>query len=326
MGEPISGAWARTRQAAVGYSGARRWGNGINAVHYHRGETGRPQNARLTANQMGDFTEAAIGKDDIINASWGYTLEDIAGADVFTQTAFTGMTFVQDGWPSWEPEGFTNAGGENTPPAGGASAPDGFNTPVTRGSIPNFARRPWNMTGAAKNRLRGYRAGARDLDSEVSNQIPTETVNEGWLNKAASGMGDGEIPDDNVMPSAVAQYERNTSMQQRHKTTDNSRSVGRSTDDPRSSIPSRIAPMKLKVFSGEERHYDMFPYQMDDMPRAFTYRTAGTGPASYLLSNDQHNRQALQRTPPADPSQGIPDTELSDETAYGYSGEDQGYY
>jgi hypothetical protein len=182
------------------------------------------------------------------------------------------------------------------------------------------------MSGRAKNILRSLRAGPRDNDSEVSNQIPTETVSEGWLNKPASGMGEGEIPDDMVLTSDPSQYERNTSMQQRHKTMNNDRAVMRGADDSRTPIASRIAPMKLKVYSGQERHYDMFPYQMDDMPRPFWSRTFGTGPQAYMETNEQWLRTALQRTPPADPSQGTPDLELSEEAQYGYAGEDQGYY
>lgn len=327
MGEPISGAWARSRQQATGYVGARRWGTGINRVHYYRGDPGRARNLNLVANDMGgDATMAHLGIDDIINPGWGYTLEDIAGLDVFTSTAVTGIEYTQDGHPDWQPDTFTSAGGYNNPPAGGAPAPDGFSTGKTRGSVPGYAYHPWGMSGRAKNMLRSMRAGPRDKDSEVSNQTPTESVNEGWLNKPASGMGEGEIPDDNVMPSAVAQYERNTSMQQRHKTMNNERAILRGADEARTDIPSRIAPMKLKVYSGEERHYDMFPYQMDDMPRPFWVRTAGTGPQSYLATNEQWLRTSLQRTPPPDPGQGVPDLELSEDAQYGYAGEDQGYY
>jgi hypothetical protein len=82
--------------------------------------------------------------------------------------------------------------------------------------------------------------------------------------------------------------------------------------------------MKTKVYSGDQRHYDMFPFQIDDIPRPFRYRTFGTGPQTYLETNEQFQRMALQRTPPPDAGMGTPDLELS--SAYDYESEDMGYY
>lgn len=331
MGEPVTGAWSRKFQAQVPYVGAMRWGTGINQVHAYRAPTGRPMNSKLDASGIEHIPAHFAASEDFIEyeAPWGYQPEDIAGLDVFADpnAALNGIQVVNDpDWPEWQNSEFQNTGGANIPSAGGSPAPDGFQTGFVRANVRPDTYHPWGIGRMALTLLHSMRAGQHDEDYKVSNEIPTETVNEGWINKAASGMEEGEIPDDNVMPSSTAQYERNTSMQQRHQMLNNDRAMERGADEPRTSIASRIAPMKLKVYSGEERHYDMFPYQIDDIPRPFTYRTAGTGPAEYLETNEQWLRTPLQRTPPPDPSMGIPDTELSDISQYGYSGEDTGYY
>lgn len=313
MGQPVSGAWAAKFQRSVPYVDARKWGTGINPVHAHRGPTGRPQNSKLNANEMGDLTPAhfAVSQDFIeYGAPWGYNPEDLAGLDVYGPAATAGVPILDDGsWPSWT--------GDNQ---------NGQSTPINRANVRRAQFHPWGIGRRALNVLHGMRAGAYDDDRWVSNQIPTETVSEGWVNKAASGMEVGEYPDDNVLTAADSQLWVQTSMTQRDKTLNNERAMMRGTDADRTSISSRFAPMKLKIYSGEERHYDMFPYQIDDIPRPFYTRTAGTGPASYMQSNDQYPRSAMQRTPPPDPSMGIPDTQLAGNGDYGYSGEDQGYY
>jgi hypothetical protein len=316
MGQPISGAWANKYQKDVPYTDARVWGTGVNPVHAFRGGPGRPGNAKLVANEMGDRTMAHIGmSQDFIeySAPWGYQPEDIAGLDVYTPAATQGIPIIDDAaYPAWAGQD----GGDQ----------EGQSTPVNRAHIRRESYHPWGMSQMARTALRSIRGGESDQDHHVSNQIPTETVSEGWENKPASGMHEGEYPDDNVTISADGQYIIQTSMVQRKKTLNNDRAMQRGTDEARTSVSSRLAPMKLKVYSGEQRHYDMFPYQIDDMPRAFYYRTAGTGPASYLETNEQSTRQAMQRTPPPDPSMGIPDTEVGAHDETGYTSEDVGYY
>lgn len=335
MGEPVTGAWARKNQGAVPYVGAAKWGTGVNQVHYYRAPTGRPQNSKLNANELDRIPAHLADTEDFIEygAPWGYNPEDLAGLDVFADpnAAINGVGIYDDYvHPNWEQYDNDMGGTIGDPPTGGAPGPVNPQTPINRAEIPPFASRPWGLPQRAYEMLRSLRAGQSDGDTPgprgTSSELPTETVNQGWLNKPASGMEEGIIPDDNVMPSDPAQYERNTSMQQRHQVLNNNRAMLRGADEERTSIPSRIAPMKLKVYSGEERHYDMFPYQIDDIPRPFRYRSAGTGPQGYLETNEQQQRNAMQRTPPPDPSMGTPDTELSDITEYGYSGEDMGYY
>jgi hypothetical protein len=324
MGEAITGQWKRYYTAP--FSGAEKWGTGINPVHQFYGEStdparvyGRPAATGNTqAGGYGD-TRQSFGKTPPYAASadyietgapWGYQPEDIAGLDVFQLSDFAanrhGMDIVNDtDHPNLGTgEGFNEP---NRTQAGRYRVPLGVPGRFTSGRI---------------------RAGQWDADFEVSDQVPTETVSEGWINKLASGFDIGQSADD-VVPSDPAQYERQTSMQQRHKTLNNDRAILRGTDEARTSIGSRIVPMKVKVYSGGQRHYDMFPFQIDDMPRPFWYRRAATGRPWELRPNEMYVTEPLQRTPPPDPSLGPPETSLSDpnyEPAYGYTSEDQGWF
>lgn len=335
MGEPITGAWARRYQLALPYQDARKWGTGVNPVHRFYGGAGRPANAKLNANQLGGDrtpTHFAVSEDFIQGSNWGYSAEDPSYLDAVAdeQAALHGVgIWDNEAHPNWEQYDNDMGGTIGDPPAGGAPGPVNPQTMSTRATIPPWSSRPWGAAQATYNRLRSMRAGQGEGDTPgprgTSSEIPTETVSEGWINKAATGFDMGEAPDDYVLTSDPSQYEIQTSMTQRHKQMVNDRAVARGTDEERTSIASRIAPMKLKVYSGEERHYDMFPYQIDDIPRPFYFRTAGTGPQEYMETNDQWIRTPLQRTPPPDPSMGVPETRLS-EAEFGYSSEDQGYY
>jgi hypothetical protein len=242
-----------------------------------------------------------------LGSPWGYQPEDIAGLDVFQLSSEEenrrGIEFHPGDWPDWSET-----------------------TVQTRANVDPREQPPWGTPGLQTTALLRY--GARDDDSEASEQIPTETVSEGWVNKPASGMKHGQSGDE-VVTSDPSQYEVQTSMTQRHKTLNNDRALLRGTDDPRESIASRITPMKLKLYSGQQRHYDMFPYQIEDKPRPFWYRTAGTGRQFEMAPNEMYVIEPIQRTPPPDPTLGPPEETLSDPnytTAFGYTEEDQGWY
>jgi hypothetical protein len=113
-------------------------------------------------------------------------------------------------------------------------------------------------------------------------------------------------------------------MVQRYRDRNNDHAVSRGTDHPRFAISSRVTGQKLKFFSGEERHYDMFPFQQEEIHRPFWYRTAGTGWPWQMRANELDQRVPIQRTPPSDPALGAQETSLAT-TDYGYTGED-GFY
>lgn len=304
MGEPITGNWNRVY--TVPYAGAQKWGTGINPIHQFYGS--EPLRVYGRNQDMPDVHKPEEATPDFIEteAPWGYQPEDIAGLDVFQISSEEenrhGIYFIQDGWPSWDQS-----------------------TPQTRAEVDPESIYPVGSPGIIASHIRALRYGPRDVDSEVSNEVPTETVNEGWLNKPASGMGEGENADDNVTISDPTQYVVQTSMTQRHKELNNERALLRAADEPRTNIPSRIAPMKLKVYSGEERHIDMFPVQMDDIPRPFWYRRAGVGRDLEMVPNEMVVIQPLQRTPPPDPSLGMQEVDIQSD-GFGYTSEDQGWY
>src|SRR5215470_18723948 len=91
MGEPITGQWARTYTAP--YSGAAKWGTGVNPIHQFYGEDGdplriygRPVERDIFPDQHhpGHTPPFEASPDFIeIGAPWGFQPEDIAGLDVF---------------------------------------------------------------------------------------------------------------------------------------------------------------------------------------------------------------------------------------------------
>jgi hypothetical protein len=114
-------------------------------------------------------------------------------------------------------------------------------------------------------------------------------------------------------------------MRQRLNKKDNRRAVARATDEARTDIPSRVMAMVEKVYSTGERLYDMFPYQIDQIERPFSYRTAGTGRQEWMVTNEYNPMSPIRRTPPADPAMGAAEVG-SEQEQYGYTVEDPAYY
>jgi hypothetical protein len=284
MAGPLSGAWARQN---VGYSGASVWGTGINPVHAYYGSP--PARVGNLAMREGEITSPGHSYPEqlIPTELWGYQLED---------SLYTGVQY--DDRPNWTQE------------------PSQFRSHT--GSQPS-----WAAGGATTNRFRALRGGAMRLFRSVSPmpghiqyQEPSETVSEGWLNKPHGQPA-------NSVPSDDKQLIVQTAMVQRYQTRANDQAVARGTDEPRTGIASLVTGQKLKVYSGGERHYDMEPKVQDTIPRAFWYRTAGTGMPGDMLPNTMYTVQPLQRIPPAEPSMGIPETSQS--AGYGYTSEDMFY-
>lgn len=305
MGEPITGTWGRIYTAP--YAGSAKWGTGVNPIHSFYGEDGGPLRVRGRNDDMPEISAPGEASPSFVElaAPWGYQPEDLAGLDVFAspEEAVEGVEFIPDDRPVW-----------------------GVPTTASRATVNNDSYRPWNSTGWYKNILRSIVTGPGNINTvgKFSYQIPMETVNEGWINKPASGMDEGEVADAEV--SDPSQYIVQTSMVQRYKNQNNQRSQLRGTDDDRTAIESRVAPMKLKIYSEGQRHYDMFPYQLDDMPRPFWYRRAGTGRVPDMAPNAMVVISPIQRTVPPDPSLGPEDTSFEQGDGFGYTAEDQGWY
>jgi hypothetical protein len=292
MALPMKGTWAA--RAIQPSANELVWGTGINPVHY---EYGSPA-ARLSAVrplQGMSRGEGTPGAPETITPPYE-AYGDTRHYD-FTELPNDAYGIFYDDRPPWD-----------------VSTPDNPSRYAT-GQHP-----PLGSTGSYKNQFRSIFEGAgrlfRGKRPRADYMIPSETVNEGWLNKPNEG------PVAVADPSSWEQYERQTSMQQRFKTQDNSRAVERGTDPVREPIPSRVVRQRSPVYSGEKRHVDMFPYQQTpERERRFYYRTAGTGYQQWMQSNEMYDIEALERTPPADPYIGQADTQVQ----YGYTPEDNFY-
>lgn len=294
MGLPITGAFARATQMSAPYAGAAKWGTGVNLIHsYYQGPP-RPGGIGVP-NDMDQRTPPTTANDQAVELGppWGAP-DDPSYLDAVAsqQMAMGGVPFDQGDWPDWTED-----------------------TETTRDQVtPGYPS--YNESG---QQIRSVTGGPTDYVSSF--QTPTETVSEGWENKATGAVADSE-------PSDNAQIFVQTSQTQRYREQNNDRALMRHSDAPRTPIKSRVKGQVKKVYSGDLRHYDMFPYQIDDIPRPFYYRTAATGPGPYNLANAWHVVSPIQRTPPPDPSQGVVDTTLTDSQAtgdYGYTSEDWGY-
>src|SRR5215472_14294525 len=290
MALPIRGIWAsRYAQPSVG---ERVWGTGINQVHYHYGSA--PLRTFPVRPMQGMHPGEGPGAPETVTAPHE-AASDPRNYD-YTFLPNTVEGFYIDDRPAWD--------------VATEDMPARFST----GDMP-----PLNATGGFKNRFRALMEGAhRTFRGAQTNDymIPSETVSEGWLNKPNFG------PVAVASPSSFDQYERQTSMQQRFKVQDNSRAQERGTDPPREPIPSRVQRQRSPVYSGEQRHWDMFPKQQTPTrERDFYYRTAGTGYQQWMEPNEVYDIEALERTPPADPYIGEQDTQI----AYGYTPEDNFY-
>lgn len=299
MGQPVTGAWRQ--RTILPYADASKWGTGANPVHQYYGSA----NLRVTGRNgpEPDITPPALGQSEYIkeDQAWGYEPEDFAGTDVVAneQYAIYGVPFTQDDWPRV-----------------------GDSIEQRRGDIRETESAPWNAPNRVKNWLRGINnaAGNPDQLNNMTYGTPTEDVAQGWVNKAASGMGDGFVSDSE--PAGNDQVFVQTSMTQRYKKQDNNRSQLRGTDDSRSEIPSRIAPMKVKRYSEGERLYDMAPREADVIPRPFAYRNAGVGREWEMDPNEMFVQGTISRSPTPDPSIGTTDIDIED----GYTAEDTGWY
>lgn len=285
MALPIAGTWSAKNANATSYSGATRWGTGVNPVHAVYGEgpplgvTGRPDGPNIPTPEIGDIPQSF--EDPYL---LGYCPEDIAaGAYMPTTPAYGTETTVlrsnADHHPDWS-----------------VLPSDPERTEFQQDPMldPMF----WNGTA---------------LDS-----FPTETVSEGWLNKTTGAVENAHVSDD-------AQYTRQTSMQQVNPAPgrNNDKAVARGTDDARFNIMTRLTGKKIKSWSTGQRLQDMFPFQQDQINRPFWYRTAGTDDPSKMDPNEMYVNLPIQREVPPDPYLGPDETAVTDD--YGYSGEDTAY-
>lgn len=269
-GVAISGSWKAS--ALPGQAGSAQWGTGINPIHgfYQAGPPLRSM-GRLpgpdSPTAVLDDVEPSITAEDQLG-EWGYTPEDMPPSEFYRYT---------DNHPNLNED-----------------------SPRKTGYTDDFPS--WNEPG---DYFRAISYGS-ETERHYPGEFPTETVSEGWLNKATTTELDARTSD----PS---QYEMQTSMAQRNQQRNNAAATVRETDDPREPIDSRHTAMKLKEWSRGEREIDMFPFQQSaQMERTTGHysRTAGTGYADDMLPNEMYVNDPIERTTPADPYLGGQETAL----------------
>ena len=261
--------------------GALKWGTGFNPVHKLRGGPGRDvaPDPPDTA-PPGELLEST-------EPTYGYTDEDVVNV-LYGYNDQTGTA-------------------ERAP----------WDMPTNRSDNPtNYpAWGPYQGGMPGGQAIRAENNGA-DI-ANAYKQKPSETVNEGWLNKQVTTVND-------AVTSDPSQYEMQTSMTQRDKVRAGSQMPSGRANEYDAPIASRQGPQKLKVYSGGERHYDMTPRAQDDIIRPWWMRTAGTGNTEWMLANEAYVSQSYDRVTPSDPAVG-PETPASDAGDYGYVSEDYTY-
>ena len=275
----ISGSW----KAANSFSAtARKWGTGINPVHSINTMGDPLRSSEVTTmsgpNAPGPRPYPAILADPGEALEWHFGPDEDYGSDIWGYGYDTGT----------------------------ADRPNlGTETQDFRGTTPGDYPSPGYHQGGIPggNSYRAKNHGGRVTD-KAKLGYKNETVTEGWRNKTVDGVEDSET-------SNVAQYERQTSMQQRDQ-------VRAGSQNPNSGTASEYkAPIgswrptwgqRQKPWSGGQRHYDMFPFQADQLVRPFLNRQAGTGYREWLAANEAYNYQVhpLQRQPVPDPYAGVP--------------------
>jgi hypothetical protein len=288
----LSGLW----KAATSYeSGALKWGTGVNPIHgiatmgqalrqseivhpYGPGQPAPPVPVELV--DPGVASDYDYIEEEYASAIWGYGPETGTserpglGSEGDNTTTTPVSRSDSDDFPPWGPTGKTNPWGP------------------TGGQIPAGA----NLRAKSKGGL---------IPRYLKLGIQQNTVADGWMNKAVSGVEDSQVSD----PS---QYEMQTSMTQRDKVRQGSQAQpGRASEflAPIAS-PRPTWGQRMKIWSGTPRgrHYDMYPFQAEEIIRPFRDRSAGTGYAEWLAANEATNYMVspLERVPVPDPSAGNP--------------------
>jgi hypothetical protein len=305
----ISGTWKATYIIPDAYTGAGRWGTGIDPVHAIRDEFHKPTGTKIP---LGSTASSDAPPVEIVDeGDYGYCTGDYIGG-------------VHDYREITE----DHPGTDRTP--GGHA--DREHIP---GNYPSWG--PWNDDNLVDGfPITGPPGGtdflgvqhASGMELSHANATPFsyqgKGVAGGWVNKQRGEQLEAKTSD-------PVQYEINTSMHQAHGVMRNTRATARyfpgiGGDEMRSPIESRTAGVKVKHYA-DDRVDDMFPVQQDLPFRPFWYRSAAVPPdPGHLAMNTMEGRAAMQRTVNPDPYQGdyaSQNVDASDN--YGYSSEDVTY-
>jgi len=296
----ISGTWAERYANAQSYTGATRWGTGVNPVHALRDNPGRVTGVKENLYPLGDASDAVadtiVGADDYVSADWD-------GEEPYPDEVFR----YQDSEPRWGTNTETFRGESNSDvmgeqPPWGPLYPESDDFPLG------------GPTGGSQEWLDVPHGEAEEHQHAIA--IPTQPVAGGWRNKARSALALAKDNTTQAVGDPSAQWAVNTGQVQGQgvKYLDNSRAVARGTDSARESILSRTAAMRAYSpavsfqMGGGAGSPDMYPFQLTaGLKRPFTARQPGLPPEEEHYWNEMEGRYPLQRTVPPDPYQGDPE-------------------
>ena len=304
MSGPYTGTWRNNIISQAEYTGALKWGTGVNPVHSIPGEG--PFIAGASKLNIDPITTPGGQETDVLaeDYSWDSTYNpdptqpeyNVTDASLYGDNSQTGAADR----PVW---------GEDSPRA--ISTRDKTQN-STDSEFPAWggSRKP---SGPAGRIIRAFRRG--NQATVAARVLPLEDVAQGWTNKTHGIAADSRPADD-------SQVFMQTSDVQRYKVRAGSQRSG-SQSEYDAPIQSRVVGQKVKTWSRPDsaRHWDMLPYEQVDYPRPFLSRQAGTGYREWMYPNDMYQSPVIQREPPADPELGP--VAGSD---YGYSNEDAGLY
>ena len=278
--------------ASVEYTGARKWGTGINPVHWIDQSNASPTRIDPVPTLQGPnrpgpetLPPGLVNPLDTM-PEYGYTDEDFA-SQIWGYGPQTGTSdrpardVPTEQYRATTPTMFPSAMEDDAGPPGG------------------FAIR-----SEEHGDIVGSSAKLGDKE---------ETVGEGWENKQVGSYLDSQDADS-------TQVYMQTSMTQRDQIRAGSQRGAGSLSEHTAPIGSSRPTWgrRIKPWSGGRRHWDMVPRRQDPILRPFWYRTAGTGYQEWMLANEAFNYQVepLQRQPVQDPypGQNVPGNVYADES------------
>jgi len=305
MAGPYTGTWAAHSVTQVGYSGAAKWGTGINPIHSIPGEGPYlGQNSKVNAppvttpgGQETDTLDEDYAWQNTSNPDPYLPAYNVNPSELWGDNSETGTADR----PSWGHEMADTDAPENAGGLPNPQYPGRIVTPM-RGRVQNDTNNDYPSWGGSRKSkpggsfIRAIRRGAGLITS--ARVLPGEDVAQGWTNKNKGIAADSRPADD-------SQVFMQTSMIQRYKVRAGSQREG-SQSTFTAPIESRVTGQKLKTYTSDEssRHWDMQPYEQEDYIRRFLSRQAGTGYREWNLPNEMYVSPAIQREPAPDPQLG----------------------
>lgn len=299
----ISGMWSERYANAQAYTGALRWGTGVNPIHAIPDNPGRVTGVKTNLYPLGEPSDGA--PEAILDC------DDYIGTDYEGEPPYPDEVFrYQETRPRWN-EVTPQFRDESNSAAMGEQSPWGvYYDDDETGEFP----RP-GPTGGTQEWVDV--SHGENVERQHAIAVPTRGLQGAWLNKARSTAALAAQVTSQDVGDPATQWAVNTAHVQGQglKSSDNTRALARGTDSPRSAIQSRTAAMRAYCpatsfgMGGGAGTPDMQPYQQTaGLKRPFVVRQPGLPPYEVHTWNEMEGRFPLQRTVPPDPYQGDPET------------------